>query len=181
MNDSCPRPDSFFTRKGLSDCSQPECSQRRPSQPKDKGQTTQWRQQSGYNLSLSYLEDPKAWLRDEDIANICHEIDKGFTRQPWTGFQNLDWFCHYPIPADLIPIKFDRVRDIFICDNLSWSRLLISEHVMFVPLNLGRSHWTLLALDSRPRSRCAVFWDPLGYRCPMEIWSKLTKFFIEFT
>ena len=111
---------------------------------------------NGYNLSLSYLDDPKAWLRDEDIANICHEIYKGFTRQPWTGFQNLDWFCHYPIPADLIPIKLDRVRDNFICDNLSWSRLLISEHVMFVPLNLGRSHWTLLALDSRPRSRCAL-------------------------
>ena len=51
---------------------------------------------------------------------------------------------------------------------------------MFVPLNLGRSHWTLLALDSRPRSRCAVFWDPLGYRCPKDIWSKLTKFFIGF-
>ena len=80
-------------------------------------------------FSLSYLDDPKAWLRDEDIANICHEIYKDFTRQPWTGFQNLDWFCHYPIPADLIPIKFDRVRDIFICDNLSWSRLLISERV----------------------------------------------------
>ena len=52
---------------------------------------------------------------------------------------------------------------------------------MFVPLNLGRSHWTLLALDSRLRSRCAVFWDPLGYRCPKEIWSKQTKFFIGFT
>ena len=76
--DSCPRPDSFFTRTGLSDCSQPECSQPRPSQPKDKGQTTQRRQQSGYNLSVSYLDDPKAWLRDEDIANICHEIYKGF-------------------------------------------------------------------------------------------------------
>ena len=52
---------------------------------------------------------------------------------------------------------------------------------MFVPLNLGRNHWTLLALDSRLRSRCTVFWDPLGYRCPKEIWSKLTKFFIGFT
>ncbi len=50
---------------------------------------------------------------------------------------------------------------------------------MFVPLNLGRSHWTLLALYSRLRFRCAVFWDPLGY--PKEIWSKLTKFFIGFT
>jgi hypothetical protein len=71
------------------------------------------KQGSRYDLSLSYLDDPKAWLRDEDIANICHEIHKDFIRQPWTGFQNLDWFCHYPIPADLIPIKFDRVRDIF--------------------------------------------------------------------
>ncbi len=53
-----------------------------------------------------------------------------FISQPWTGFQNLDWFCHYPIAADLIPIKFDRVRDIFIIDKLSWSRLLISECVM---------------------------------------------------
>ncbi len=52
---------------------------------------------------------------------------------------------------------------------------------MFVPLNLGRSHWTLLALDSRVRSRCAVFWDPLGYRCPKALLSKLTKFLIEFT
>ena len=52
---------------------------------------------------------------------------------------------------------------------------------MFVPLNLGRSHCTLLALDSRLRSRFAVFWDPLGYRCPKEIWSKLTKFSIGFT
>ena len=26
-----------------------------------------------------------------------------------------------------------------------------------------------------------MFWDPLGYRCPKEIWSKLTKFFIGFT
>ena len=51
---------------------------------------------------------------------------------------------------------------------------------MFVPLNLGYKHWTLLALDSRLRSRCAVFWDPLGYRCPTEIWSKLTKFFVGF-
>jgi hypothetical protein len=77
----------------------------------------------------------------------------------------LDLFCHYPIPADLIPIKFDRVRDIFICDNLSWFRLLMSEHVMFVPRNLGGSHWTLLA-DSRLRSRWAVVWDSLEYRCP---------------
>ncbi len=97
---------------------------------KDTGQIIQRRQQSGYNLSLSYLDDSKAWLRDEDIANICHEIYKGFTRQPWTCLQNLDWFCHYLIPPDLIPIKFDRVRDIFIYDNLSWSRLLISQHVM---------------------------------------------------
>ena len=62
-----------------------------------------------------------------------------------------------------------------------WSRLLISECVMFVPLNLGRSHWTLLALDSRPRSRCVVFWDPLGHRCPDEIRYNLTNFFIGFT
>ena len=141
---------------------------------------TQRKQQSRYNLSLSYLDDSKAWLRDEDIANICHEIYKDFIGQPWTGFRNLDWFCHYPIPADLIPIKFDRVRDI-ICDHLSWSRLLTSEHVMFVPINLSRNHWTLLALDSRLPSRCAVFWDPLGHCCPPEIWSKLTKFFIGFT
>jgi hypothetical protein len=58
---------------------------------------------------------------------------------------------------------------------------LISECVMFVPLNLGRRHWTLLALDSRPNFRCAVFWDPLGYRCPDEIRYKLTNFFIGFT
>ncbi len=51
---------------------------------------------------------------------------------------------------------------------------------MFVPLNLGSSHWTLLALDSKLRSRCAVFWDPLVYRCPKEIWSGLTKFFTGF-
>ena len=180
QDDSCPHPDSFFTRKGLSDCSQPECSQLRSSRPKDKDQMTQRKQQSRYNLSLSYLDDSKAWLRDEDIANICHEIYKDFIGQPWTGFRDLDWFCHYPIPADLIPIKFDRVRDI-ICDHLSWSRLLTSEHVMFVPINLSRNHWTLLALDSRLRSRCAVFWDPLGHCCPPEIWSKLTKFFIGFT
>jgi len=104
-----------------------------------------------------------------------------FTKTLSAGFQNLDWFCHYPIPADLIPIKFDRVRDIFISDKLPWSRLLISESVMFVPLNLGRSHWTLLALDSRPSSRCVVFWDPLGYRCPNELRYKLTNFFIGFT
>ena len=194
QDDSCPHPDSHFASQDLSDCTQPkssqpkhsECAQPKSSRPKpsqsqDKGQSTKKKQGSRYDLSLSYLDDPKAWLRDEDIANICHEIYKDFIRQPWTGFQNLDWFCHYPIPADLIPIKFDRVRDIFISDKLPWSRLLISESVMFVPLNLGRSHWTLLALDSRPSSRCVVFWDPLGYRCPNELRYKLTNFFIGFT
>jgi len=194
QDDSCPHPDSHFASQDLSDCTQPKSSQPKlsdcaqpkssrpkPSQSQDKGQSTKKKQGSRYDLSLSYLDDPKAWLRDEDITNICHEIYKDFIRQPWTGFQNLDWFCHYPIPADLIPIKFDRVRDIFISDKLPWSRLLISECVMFVPLNLGRSHWTLLALDSRPSSRCVVFWDPLGYRCPNELRYKLTNFFIGFT
>ena len=69
----------------------------------------------------------------------------------------------------------------FFSDKLSWSRLLISECFMFVPLNLGRRHWILIALDSRHRSRCAVFWDPLGYRCHDEIRYKLTNFFVGFT
>ena len=163
------RLDSFSTRKALSDCDPLKCSQLSHSQPKNKGQTTQRRQHSRYDLSLSYLDDPKVWLQNEDITNICHEIYKNFTRQPWTGIQNLDRFCHYPIPADLIPIKFDRNRGIFTCDSLSWSILLISERVMFVPLHLGYKHWTLLTLDSRLRSRCAVFWDPAGYRCSKEI------------
>ncbi len=34
-----------------------------------------------------------------------------------------------------------------------------STDLMFFPLNLGRSHWTLLALDSRLRSRRVVLMD----------------------
>jgi hypothetical protein len=89
----------------------------KPSQSQDKGQSTKKKQGS----RLSYLDETKAWLRDEDIANICHENYKDY-QIAVDSFQNLDWFCHYPIPADLVPIKFDQVRDIFI-DKLPWSRL----------------------------------------------------------
>ena len=50
-------------------------------------------------------------------------------------------------PSNLIEILI-----FFTCDFQSWSFLLISKHVMFVPFNLGRSDWTLLALLSRLRA-----------------------------
>ena len=143
--------------------------------------TPHYRRHFRHDLSLCYLDDPKAWLRDEDIDNICHEIYKDFSRQPWTDFKNLDWFCHYPTPTDALPIKFDRLRHAFYSVRDAWSSLLISERIWFAPLNLERSHWTLLAVDSRVDSHWVVFWDPLGHRCPADLWDKLTNFFVGFT
>ena len=59
-DDSCPQPDSFSTRIGLSDCGQLRCSQPSSFQPKNKSQTTHRRRR--YDLSFSYLDDPKIWL-----------------------------------------------------------------------------------------------------------------------
>ena len=128
------------------------------------------------SLWAIWMIQKHGWLRDE--ANICHEISKRLYQAAVDRFSESWLVLLLSYSGGLIPINFDRNREIITCDSLSWSSLLISERVMFVPLNLGYKHWTLLALDSRHRSRCAVFWDPLGYRCPKEIWSKLSKFLL---
>jgi hypothetical protein len=97
-----PSPDSFLALKAVSNCSQPESSQPILSQPKGNGQITQ-KQKSKCDLSLSYLNDPKAWFRDEDITNICA---MRFTKTI-SGTRG-----RFFSMADKIPVKLDRIRDI---------------------------------------------------------------------
>lgn len=118
-------------------------------------------------LELEYLQDPRAWLRDEDIANICNEIRKQWTRRPWSAFASIDWRFHYPVT--LAALLFDM--------TLYFHDLHLSPSVTFIPLNIGNSHWTLLALDSRPGKMAVVFWDPLGRACPHRAWTHICSFF----
>ncbi len=108
--------------------------------------------------SLRYLDDPKLTSRWGHSKYMPWDY-KGFTRVDRFSETWLVLSLSFSSGPD--SIKFDQVRDIFICDNPSWSHLLISEPFMFVPQNLGRSTFLALALDSRLCSRMLVFWDPL--------------------
>ena len=55
--------------------------------------------------------------------------------------------------------------------------IVMSARITFVPINLGDSHWTLLAIDSRPGRQRVIFWDPLGNPCPPYAWREICAFF----
>jgi len=114
---------------------------------------------------LRYLDNPTCWLRDQDIANILNEFYKTWQAATWSRFASIDWDLRYPVPIEL-----------FLSDM---NRYFVNrpEGVTFVPINLGRSHWTLLAIDSRPGHTRVVFWDPLGNPCPPSAWRKICTFF----
>ena len=114
---------------------------------------------------LSYLDDPKIWLRDQDVHNILHELYKTWQAASWSRFTSIEWDFRYPVPLSL-----------FLSDMIRYF-VVMSARITFVPINLGDSHWTLLAIDSRPGRQRVIFWDPLGNPCPPYAWREICAFF----
>ena len=115
---------------------------------------------------LRYLDNPKIWLRDQDVANILNEFYKTWQAATWSSFASIEWDFRYPIPLHL-----------FLSDMARYF-VVLSARITFVPINLGESHWTLLAIDSRPGHLRVIFWDPLGNPCPPYAWREICAFFL---
>ena len=115
---------------------------------------------------LRYLDNPKIWLRDQDVANILNEFYKTWQAATWSSFASIEWDLRYPIPLHL-----------FLSDMARYF-VVLSARITFVPINLGESHWTLLAIDSRPGHLRVIFWDPLGNPCPPYAWREICAFFL---
>ena len=102
--------------------------------------------------SLDYLRNARAWLRDVDVANICHEIWKEWVRRPWSAFSIFDLRFSYPINLSVLMADMKRYVDSF---------LSVSQF-SFTPLNIGGNHWTLVAIDGRAAYKTLVFWSGSG-------------------